>query len=284
MTSKAGLAAAVPSGAVATPASDTTSSVPRSSMAMPAPSGVAASTVDSGATTMNGTPAWRAPSASENVPILLAVSPLAATRSAPVSTTSASPLASMNGPAESTSRRWGAPIRSSSQAVRRAPCSRGLVSRASASASRPRSCRVWITARAVPRSTAASPPVLQMVMALMSGRPTNSSTRSAPRLPMATEAASSSSRMAAASASTASRPSGARAAVRSTMRARFTAVGRASRSRVTASSKAGPLAPWACTASATPKAPATPMAGAPRTDSRRMAATMSATLSMRSTV
>ena len=87
-------------------------------------------------------------------------------------------------------------MRSNSQAVRRAPWSSGLVSRARASASRPRSCRVWITARAVPRSTAASPPVLQMVMARTSSRPVNSSTRSAPRLPMATEAASSSSRMA----------------------------------------------------------------------------------------
>ena len=101
---------------------------------------------------------------------------------------------------------------------------------------------------------------------------------------MATEAASSSSRTARASAKTASKPSEARAAARSTMRARFTAVGRAWRSWARASSNAGPLEPWARTASATPKAPATPMAGAPRTESRWMAATMSGTLSMRSTV
>ena len=101
---------------------------------------------------------------------------------------------------------------------------------------------------------------------------------------MACEAASSSSRMAAASASTASKPSDARAAARSTMRARFTAVGRAWRSEATASSNAGPLVPWVCTARATPNAPATPMAGAPRTDRRWMAATMSGTLSMRRTV
>ena len=62
---------------------------------------------------------------------------------------------------------------------------------------------------------------------------------------MATDAASSSSRMVDASARTAPKPSGARAAARSTMRARFTAVGRASRREATASSNAGPLVPWA---------------------------------------
>ena len=70
-----------------------TSSAPRSSTSIAAPSGVAGSTVVSGATTRNGTPAWRAASASEKLPTLFAVSPLAAIRSAPMSTTSASPRA-----------------------------------------------------------------------------------------------------------------------------------------------------------------------------------------------
>ena len=126
-------------------------------------------------------------------------------------------------------------MRSSSQAVSREPCSSGRVSVAIASAKRPCSWTVRITAKAVPRSTAARPPVLQMVSAVTaSASNTSSSTSSAPRRPMAPDAVTSSSRTAKASSSRASGPSAARAATRSTIRARFTAVGRALRMDSTA--------------------------------------------------
>ena len=156
VTSKAGFIARVPSGATGRSLNDTTSSAPRSSISISAPVGVARSIVDSGATTTNGTPACCAPRARLNVPILFAVSPFAAMRSAPVTTTSASDRARRNGPAESTITSWGAPIRCSSHAVRRVPWSNGRVSSTSACSSRPASCSVWITASAVPRSTVAS--------------------------------------------------------------------------------------------------------------------------------
>src|SRR5262249_45351348 len=58
-----------------------TSAGSRSSIGIPLPSGVAWSTVELGATTKNGIRWWRASTASEYVPILFAVSPLAAIRS-----------------------------------------------------------------------------------------------------------------------------------------------------------------------------------------------------------
>ena len=112
-------------GALGTPRNAITSAAPRSSISIAAPSGVARSTVDSGATTTNGTPAWRAASASENEPTLFAVSPLAVIRSAPMSTTSAMPRASTEAAAPSTRSRNGAPICSSSQAVSRAALEQG---------------------------------------------------------------------------------------------------------------------------------------------------------------
>ena len=121
-------------------------------------------------------------------------------------------------------------MRASSQAVRRAPWSSGRVSSGSASSSRPRACTSPITPSAVPRSTAASAPVLQMVMIRIRGRATSSRTRSAPRTAIAPQAAMSSSRIASASARTAAGPSGSRASARSVPQARLTAVGRAARS------------------------------------------------------
>ena len=205
VTSKAGLSVRVPAGAVRTPRKVVTSSASRSSISIPSPSGVAESTVVSGATTRNGTPAWRAARARARLPTLLAVSPLAVILSAPMSTTSARPRARTDAAAPSTSNRNGAPMRASSQAVRRAPWSSGRVSSGSASSSRPRACTSPITPSAVPRSTAASAPVLQMVMIRIRGRATSSRTRSAPRTAMAPQAAMSSSRIASASARTAAR-------------------------------------------------------------------------------
>ncbi|SLJ43156.1 Uncharacterised protein [Mycobacteroides abscessus subsp. abscessus] len=56
VTSKAGLNAAVPTGAVAVPANAVTSSAARSSTTMSRQLAVAGSRVDSGATTTNGIP------------------------------------------------------------------------------------------------------------------------------------------------------------------------------------------------------------------------------------
>jgi len=80
------------------------SSSARCSSGISSPLGVASSIVDSGTATTNGMPAWRAASASEYVPILLATSPLAATRSAPTTTASAIPWLIMNGAAPSHAR------------------------------------------------------------------------------------------------------------------------------------------------------------------------------------
>ena len=103
VTSKAGLIAVAPSGVVRTPWNEHTSAAPRSSIGMWLPVGVPGSTVVSGATTRNGTPACAAASDSAKVPILLAVSPLAAIRSAPTTTASTPPRASVAAAAESTS-------------------------------------------------------------------------------------------------------------------------------------------------------------------------------------
>ena len=184
------------------------------------------STVDSGATTTNGMPAARAPSACAYVPTLFTTSPLAHTRSAPTMTPSTSPRAIRNGPAPSTAIRYPMPAWPSSHAVSRAPCSSGRVSLATTPSSAPRRCSSNATDSAVPPTTVARAPVLQWVSSR--GRsPHSSTTRSAPSRAIAAELAISSSRTASASASAASGPSGSRAATRRAPRARLTAVGRA---------------------------------------------------------
>ena len=90
----------------------------------------------------------------------------------------------------------------------RAPWSSGRVSSGSASSRAPRAWSSPITPSAVPRSTAASAPVLQIVIARTVGRATSSAIRSAPRVAMAAQAAMSSSRIRRASDSTAPCPSG----------------------------------------------------------------------------
>src|SRR5262249_36936214 len=74
VTSKARLSAATPSGPIRRPARSVTSAGSRCSMTIDAPSAVSGSTVESGAATWNGTPWWRARTASPYVPILLATS------------------------------------------------------------------------------------------------------------------------------------------------------------------------------------------------------------------
>ena len=265
------------------PRNEVTSSAPRSSMAMSSPLAVAMSTVASGATTRNGTPAWRAARASEKDPTLLAVSPLRVIRSAPMRTMSARPRARTEAAAESTSSRNGAPMPASSQAVRRAPWSRGRVSSGSASSSRPRACSSPMTPSAVPRSTAARAPVLQIVMARIRGRATSSRARSAPRDAIEAHAAMSSSRIRRASSRMAPGPSARRASARSTPQARFTAVGRAARRRAAPSRMAASSPACANASRATPSPPATPSAGAPRTASRAIASISGSKAVMRRT-
>ena len=84
VTSKAGLYPGVPAGATGTPARLVTSSGGRCSTLMADPSGVARSTVETGATTTNGTPWCLASTARPYVPTLFATLPSAAMRSAPV--------------------------------------------------------------------------------------------------------------------------------------------------------------------------------------------------------
>lgn len=138
-----------------------------------------------------------------------------------------------------------------------------------------------MTPSAVPQPAVASAPVLQCV-STRSGRstPTFLTSQSAPYAPMARFASTSSRWTAAASASTASSPSSKRAITRSTHTMRFTAVGRAARTRATAarvSSADQPSRSPCNSASATPYAPAAPIAGAPRTTSRWMASTSPST-------
>ncbi|GAA2351233.1 hypothetical protein GCM10010170_041220 [Dactylosporangium salmoneum] len=227
VTSNAGLTASVPAGAA-----PTTSADPRSSISTSAPDAVSRSTVDSGATQMNGMPAAHAPSACEYVPTLFTTSPLAQIRSAPRITASTSPRAIRNGPAESTASRCGTPARPSSHVVSRAPCSSGRVSLAMTLWRALRRYNSNTTAKAVPSTTVASPPALQCVRSRMP-LPHSVSTRSAPSRAIAAELAISSSRMRKASASTASKD-GNSAAARRAPRARFTAVGRAVSMRRTA--------------------------------------------------
>ena len=93
VTSKTGFHTRVPSGAMRCPAMLQSSAASRSSMGMEWPSAQSASTVPLGATTITFTPNARAQAAKVSVPILLAVSPLAATRSAPTMTQSSAPEA-----------------------------------------------------------------------------------------------------------------------------------------------------------------------------------------------
>ena len=274
VTSKARFNARAPRGAVATPPSASTSSSSRTSISMPSPDSVAGSSVDSGAATTNGTPARAAASASGYVPILLAVSPLAAIRSAPTTTTSARPRAITVGPAESTTIWWSIPSSVSSNAVKRDPCRSGRVSSAVTDRNLPRSWRTRTMPSAVPHSTHASAPVLQWVCTRMGAVSVNCSSRSAPRWARARLARTSSSPIATASAITAAAPSSSRPRTRRTAHDRLTAVGRAAaiRSASTRTTVVGsPSRSARSAAMATPNAPATPIAGAPRTARRVMA-------------
>jgi hypothetical protein len=213
------------------------------------------------------------------VPILLATSPLAATRSAPTMTRSMSPRASRLPAATSGNRVTGIPSRCSSQAVRRAPCSTGRVSSAYTRTRLPAATAERITPSAVPCPAVARAPALQWVrMRAPSG------TSAAPCAPMRRFAAMSSEKISRAlpvSASTiapTSWPGTLRqqARIRSSAQNRFTAVGRlAARTRKPLSSSAEKSAGAAprrrCASTAIPNAAAQPIAGAPRTARSRMA-------------
>src|SRR5882672_4805570 len=284
VTSKAGFRAVKPSGATGTPRIRTTSDGSRSSITIPAPLAVAGSIVEDGATTTKGMPASRAASARPSVPILFAVSPFRAIRSAPTSTPWIPSRRIEWAAAESTIKRAGTRARRSSHAVRRAPWRSGRVSVAHTSIPPGRvRCSSRRTARAVPPPPVARPPVLQGVRKRLSVGKSE-----APWDAMARDAARSSSQIASASARTtpahapgspASPPfrSAPRAAARTrwTAQARLTAVGRdevrtlpAFSSRAIRSA-AGPPRD-ASTASAS--AAAIPIAGAPRIWSRAIAA------------
>ena len=102
-----------------------TSAPSRISMWIWEPSAVARSTVDHGAATTNGMPASRAASARLTDPILLAVSPLRAIRSAPMSTASTRPRRIVDAAAPSAWTTYGICSWASSQAVSRAPGAAG---------------------------------------------------------------------------------------------------------------------------------------------------------------
>ena len=106
--------------------------------------------VEVGATTYRGIPWDRASTAREYVPILFAVSPFAAIRSAPVTTRSTSPAAINDAAAESAITVCGTSAASSSQAVSLAPCSSGRVSSTQTRASRPCSQAVISAPTALP--------------------------------------------------------------------------------------------------------------------------------------
>ena len=84
------------------------------------------------------------------MPILFAVSPLAAIRSAPVITQSTSPRAISDAAAESAITACGIPAVSSSHAVSRAPCRSGRVSSTQTCSSSPRSHAVSSAPTALP--------------------------------------------------------------------------------------------------------------------------------------
>jgi hypothetical protein len=234
---------------------------------------VAAGKVDSGGGRgdVEGTPARSAARASPSVPTLLAVSPFAAMRSAPVITASTPFETRSSAAAESGSRVAGMPARASSQVVRRAPCRSGRVSVAKQRSTSPRSWPSRISASAVPRPPVASAPVLQWVSTRERGRSSS--------VPWAASAESVSrwrSSIARACPQRAARRSGsgkarARARERATALPRSTAVGRvALRAAAAAFSPSSEAAP-ALAAMAIPNAPAMPRSGAPRMRSSRIA-------------
>src|SRR2546425_67011 len=200
-------------------------------------------------------------------------------RSAPVTTRSTSPRAISDPATASATRRCGIPSRTHSQAVRREPCMTGRVSSTQTSATLLWACAERTTPSAVPYPAVARAPALQCVRIRAPG-----GTRAAPWSPSARLAATSSSRIAWASATRRTRSSAngrSRAAsatrrIRSRAQNRLTAVGRVAASPLMATSRSARSSSkvvaglWRA-ASATPKAAVTPMAGAPRTTSVRIA-------------
>ena len=192
-------------------------------------------------------------------------------RSAPTITAAMPSLRNTVAAALSTMSVVGMPSCVSSHAVRRAPCRSGRVSVATTPASTPCSHAARTTPSAVPYPAVARAPVLQCVS---TRAPCGSN--AAPYAPMAMFAWRSSASIACASrrvrstASAGSEAASAARRVRATAQGRFTAVGRAAASCAAASAsssrKAGTAESHsALAASTTPYAPATPMAGAPRT-------------------
>ena len=121
VTSKDGFQTSMPSAATRFPSTCVISDAGLSSMTMSAPFPVDGSKVLSGAATKNGTLWYLAETARLYVPILLAVSPLSATRSAPTTTASTFPLAMSAAAAESQMRVPGIFSKAISYAVSRAP-------------------------------------------------------------------------------------------------------------------------------------------------------------------
>ena len=185
-------------------------------------------------------------------------------RSAPTMTQSTCPVAIAHAAAESIVSRCAMPASANSHAVSRAPCSSGRVSSTSTSATLPRACSTRSAPSAVPTAVVASRPVLQCV-STRSGRSGHSrSTRSAAWVASIRLTRASSASICWASASTASGPAGNVASARRTPQARFTAVGRADAIRAASDVVLSVSPTCVYAASATPKAPATPSAGAPR--------------------
>jgi hypothetical protein len=97
------------------------------------------------------------------VPILFAVSPLRAMRSAPTTTAATFLARIVAAAAPSTIKVAGTPAAASSKVVKRAPCSSGRVSSTKTCTRLPRRCAATITPSAVPSPPVASGPVLQWV-------------------------------------------------------------------------------------------------------------------------
>ena len=197
---------------------------------------------------------------------MFAKSPFLATRSAPTMTRLTLPARNSAPSMPSVTIVYGTPSRLSSQAVSRAPWRSGRVSFTQTWIPWPRACARWMTPRALPMPAVARAPALQWVSSCSPAR-----TRSAPRSPIRSQAATSSSLIASASRtrSAALPPASTTAPRRSIAQARFTAVGRARRSRSMAARTADRSAPRSAKA-ATLSDAATPISGAPRTDSRWM--------------
>ena len=202
----------------------------RSSIGISAPVAVSGSIVDVGATTKNGTWCRAATTASGYVPILLAVSPLAAIRSAPTKMQSTSPRASKLPAAESATTVCGMPSASSSHAVSRAPWSSGRVSSTSTCCSNPRAHASRSAPSAVPCPPVASPPVLQCVSARVPGASRLAAWELICRQRSTSSTCSSRARATGSGAARTSRSA----------QARFAAVGRAASSRADASAGSSP--------------------------------------------